>query len=132
VLDAGVVGLDLACSCAGDDEDFDLVPPPADRAVELVGLWPSGWFNQDLEFLFRHGGVSQRVGAQQRPEQVKLSTKPSAVPTEAVPLPVPNHPRLVNHLAATNFLTPADWTSSCSHDRTNFQVRRNQALVEVL
>ena len=36
VLDAGVVGLDLARGGAGDDEDFDLVPPPADSAVELV------------------------------------------------------------------------------------------------
>jgi hypothetical protein len=68
VFDSRVVGLDLACCCAGDGEDFDLVPPPAGRAVELVGLWPSCCFNQDLEIIFRHGGVSQRVGAQQRPE----------------------------------------------------------------
>ncbi len=68
VLDAGVVCLDLAGGGAGDDENFDLVPPPADRAVELIRLGPSGCFNQAFGFLFRHGRVSQGVGAQQRPE----------------------------------------------------------------
>ena len=67
VLDSGV-GFDLAGGGAGDDEGFDLIPPPADRAIELVRLRPSGGLNEGLEFLFRRGGVSQRVGAQQRPQ----------------------------------------------------------------
>ena len=55
----------LACCGAGDDEDFDLVPPPTDGAVELVGLWPSGVLNEDFEFLFGGRGVGQGARAQQ-------------------------------------------------------------------
>ena len=46
VFDAGTVGLDLAGGGAGDGEDFDLVPPAAGRAVELVRLGPSDLLNQ--------------------------------------------------------------------------------------
>ena len=38
MLDGGVIRFDLGRCCAGDDEDFDLVPPAADRAPEPVRL----------------------------------------------------------------------------------------------
>jgi hypothetical protein len=52
VLDAGVVGLDLVRGSAGDNEDFDLVPPSADSAIELVLLRPPGMLTSALSSSF--------------------------------------------------------------------------------
>ena len=59
MFDGGVVGLDLACCGAGDDEDFDLVPPSANGPVELARLGPRGGLNTDVEFFFRDGCVGE-------------------------------------------------------------------------
>jgi hypothetical protein len=68
VLDAGVVGFHTSSGGAGDDEDFDLFPPPADGAVEPVRLGSGGCLDEDFEFLFRGGVIFQRAGAQQGPQ----------------------------------------------------------------
>lgn len=61
VFDPGVVGLDLPRGGAGDDEDFNLFPPPADGPVELVRLGPRGGLDRGFEVLFRGGGVGEGV-----------------------------------------------------------------------
>ena len=68
MYNTGVVCLDVACRGARDDEDFDLVPPPADGAVELVRLRPCCGLHQNLEVLFRGGGIGEGARAQQNPE----------------------------------------------------------------
>lgn len=50
VFNRGVVLFDLRCGGTGDDEHFDLVPPPADRAVEPARL---GLARKDHPFQLR-------------------------------------------------------------------------------
>lgn len=68
VLDRGVVGLDLSCRGAGNDQHLDLFPPPADGAVEPVRLRPCGCLDQFLEYLFGRCGVFQEAGSEQNSE----------------------------------------------------------------
>jgi hypothetical protein len=66
--DPGVVRLDLARSSAGHDEDLDLLPQPADSAVELVRLRPADSLGPGPEFLLRCGRVGEGPCPQQLSE----------------------------------------------------------------
>ena len=68
VLDRGVVGFHFRRCRAGDNEDFDLFPPPADRAPEPVGFRLRGPFHQDLQALSCSGRVGEGSDGEQRAE----------------------------------------------------------------
>jgi hypothetical protein len=68
VLDRGVVGFHFRCCRAGDNEDFDLFPPPADRAPEPAGFRLSRSLDQGQHAFFRCGRVGEGPGGQQCPE----------------------------------------------------------------
>jgi hypothetical protein len=62
VFNGGVVRFDFRCGCAGDDEDFDFVPPAADPAPEPVRLGLRGDADEFLEPALCSGGVFGRAG----------------------------------------------------------------------
>ncbi len=61
---------------AGDDEDLDLLPPPADGAPEPVRLRLSGLFDQDLQAVFGGGRACKGPCGQQGPELVLDQPRP--------------------------------------------------------
>ncbi|MCX2748984.1 hypothetical protein OOZ51_14340 [Arthrobacter sp. MI7-26] len=63
----GVVGFELAVGGAGNDQDLDFFPQPADGAVEPVRFRSCGCRDQFLEFFLGRGRVLQGAGAQQDP-----------------------------------------------------------------
>jgi hypothetical protein len=68
VLDRGVVGFHFRCCRAGDNEDFNLFPPPADRAPEPVRFRLRGTFDEVLQAVFCSGRVGEGSCGEQRPE----------------------------------------------------------------
>ena len=64
VLDAGVVGLDLARGGAGDDEDPALLSPPANSPPEPDRFGLAGFLHQIFELILGRSSVFQRTGAQ--------------------------------------------------------------------
>lgn len=68
MLYRGVVSFHFRGCRTGDNEDFDLFPPPADGAPETVRLRLRGSLDQDLQPVFRGGSVGKRACGQQGPE----------------------------------------------------------------
>ncbi len=63
--EAAFSGLYFLCGGAGDDENFDLLPPAANGPPEPGRLGLVGFLHQPLEFFFGQLGVFQGAGAQQ-------------------------------------------------------------------
>lgn len=59
VFDAGVGGLYFACGGAGDDEDFDLFPPPAIGSVESGRFGLLGFLHESFKVFLGQLGVFQ-------------------------------------------------------------------------
>ncbi len=59
VFDAGVVGFYFACGGAGDDEDFDLFPPPANGPVESGRFWLLGFLHESFKVFLGQLSVFQ-------------------------------------------------------------------------
>jgi hypothetical protein len=68
VLDRGVVSIRIRHRRVGNDKDFNLLPPPADRPPEPAGFVLRDSFYQNLQAVFCDGRVGERAGGEQRPE----------------------------------------------------------------
>jgi hypothetical protein len=65
VLDRGVIGFHFRRCRTGDNEDFDLFPPPGDRAPEPVDFGLRGLFDQGLQRSFAAAAVTSRTVCQE-------------------------------------------------------------------